>query len=162
MTNHADHLQVTSIMFQTSYVECCKGFIVHSSQFTVVVQIKQHNCNFHQLFLLAAPMHLVVESLRQIQFSSSHRQPGSQSFLQPRLMSSRHARDMLQGAFTSLCTTYSLCSFSPIVSIFQIVLTTVSSSIPLEYSACRSVLSSSNGFLISPSDVTRALTCSMS
>ena len=101
-------------------------------------------------------------SLRQIQFSSSHRQPGPQSFLQPRLMSSRHTRDMLQGAFTSLCSTYSLCSFSPIVSIFQIVLTTVSSSIPLEYSACRSVLSSSNGFLVSSSDVSRALTCSMS
>ena len=65
-------------------------------------------------------------------------------------------------AFTSLCSTYSLSRVSPIVSIFLIVLTTVSSSIPLEYNTCRSVLSSSNGFLISPSDVTRALTCSIS
>ena len=33
MTNHADHLQVTSIIFQAeaSYAECCKGFIVHIS-----------------------------------------------------------------------------------------------------------------------------------
>ena len=31
--------------------------------------------------------------------------------------------------FTCLCSTYSLCSFSPIVSIFLIVHTTVSSSI---------------------------------
>ena len=31
--------------------------------------------------------------------------------------------------FTCLCSTYSLCSFSPMVSIFLIVLTTVSSSI---------------------------------
>ena len=65
-------------------------------------------------------------------------------------------------AFTSLCSTYSLCSFSPIVSIFLIVLTTVYSSIPLEYNAFISVRSSSNGFLISSSDVTRALTCSIS
>ena len=35
-------------------------------------------------------------------------------------------------AFTSLCSTYSPSSFSPIVSIFLIVFTTVSSSIPLE------------------------------
>ena len=65
-------------------------------------------------------------------------------------------------AFTSLFTTFSLCSFSPIVSIFLIVLTTVASSIPLEYNACRSVLSSSNRVFISSSDVTRTLTCSMS
>ena len=70
--------------------------------------------------------------------------------------------EMAVVAFTSLCSTYSLCSLSPIVSIFLIVLTTGSSSIPLECNACRSVLSSSNGFLISSSDVTRALTCSMS
>ena len=50
--------------------------------------------------------------------------------------------EMAVVAFTSLCSTYSLCSFSPIVSIFlMIVLTTVSSSIPLEYNGCRSVLS---------------------
>ena len=70
--------------------------------------------------------------------------------------------EMAVVAFTSLCSTYSLCSFSPIVSIFLIVLTTVSSSIPLECNTCRSVLSSSNGFLISSSGVTRVLTCSMS
>ena len=65
-------------------------------------------------------------------------------------------------AFISLCSSCSLCSFSPIVSIFLTVLTFVTSSISLEYNACRSVLSSSNGFLISSNDVTRALTCPIS
>ena len=64
-------------------------------------------------------------------------------------------------AFTSLSSTYSLSRLSPIVSIFLIVLTTVSSIIPLECNACRSVLSSSNGFLVSSSDVARALNCDL-
>ena len=46
--------------------------------------------------------------------------------------------------FACLCSTYSLCSFSPIVSIFLIVLTTVSSSISSGSNASRYALSSMN------------------
>ena len=61
--------------------------------------------------------------------------------------------------FTCLCSTYSLRSFSPIVSIFLIVLTTVSSSISSVSNASRYALSSRNGFPISSIEVTNALTC---
>ena len=53
---------------------------------------------------------------------------------------------MAVAAFTSLCSTYSLCSFSPFVSILLIVLNTVSLSISVGYNASRSKLSSMNGF----------------
>ena len=62
--------------------------------------------------------------------------------------------------FNCLCSTYPLCSFSPIVSIFLILLTTVSSSISSESNASRYyALSSRNGFPISSIEVTNALTC---
>ena len=61
--------------------------------------------------------------------------------------------------FTCLCSTYSLCTFSPMVSIFLIVLTTVSSNISSGSNASRYALSSRNGFPISSIEVTNALTC---
>ena len=61
--------------------------------------------------------------------------------------------------YTCLCSTYSLRSFSTIVSIFLIVHTTVSSSISSGSYASRYALSSRNGFPISSIEVTNDLTC---
>ena len=120
----------------------------HSSQFTVVVEIKQQHCHFHQLLLLAAPtwlldrggrhnspstssstyignnryfvhtqafiqihvqnmMHVILTPCKNYS-APGRRQPGSQSLLQPHLMSSRHALDMLLGALPLLVSIHRL------------------------------------------------------